>query len=343
MSGGIDSSVACLLLSRQGYEVVGITMKLFDSGAKACDMAAAVCKELKIPHYVFDMASEFQNEVILPFIRAYTSGLTPNPCLGCNRIMKFGHLLNKAQQIGAGRLATGHYARVVQGGSRYLLFRGFDRGKDQSYALHGLSQEALSKTVFPLGELTKTEVRDIAGKWGLSSADNPESQEICFVTSKTYREFLKAQGAVFKPGPILDSFGNVLGTHEGLPMYTVGQRRGLGLAKTPKSKIGPFYVVDLDVKENAVIVGSREEAHSRGCVVDNVNLISADVLTEPVTGTCMVRYRGEETDAVMKPAGQGVTEVIFSKPQFAVTPGQALVFYQGEMVFGGGIISRRIP
>lgn len=391
MSGGVDSSVACLLLVRAGYDVVGLTMKLLsnvsyadgpDGGGPApcCTVdtardAAAVCHRLGVPHYTINLVEEFEEGVIGPFVKDYAEARTPNPCLLCNSVMKFGHLLRKAREIGAEYAATGHYVRAArkkdapgrseldQGESlgpwvenhvyalqavdaadeapAYLL-RGVDKSKDQSYALYGLTQDMLRHSMFPLGGLTKKEVRAIAREAGLVTAERPESQEICFVTRAGYREFLERRGVTGKPGKIEDTSGRVVGRHVGLPFYTVGQRRGVG------AQVGkPVYVVALDVERNVVVVGSREEAHSSGCYIESLNVISGNPLDGPVSGTCMVRYRGTEVEAVMRPAeGAGDVEgralVEFERPLFAVTPGQALVFYQGDVVYGGGIISEAV-
>ena len=391
MSGGVDSSVACLLLKRKGFDVVGLTMKLLADPSEdtlvprapccSADMASdarRVCESLGIPHYTLNMVSEFEEEVVVPFVNDYAAGRTPNPCLLCNRVMKFGHLLRKAREIGASFVATGHYARAgrmartesgdsatfvdnceialaagdmgdgcedgtvsadTDGEGRTLLLRGADASKDQSYALNGLTQDELSHAKVPLGGLTKKEVRRIAKSAGLRTAEKAESQEICFVTGG-YREFLHQRGVVPEPGPMLDTSGRVVGRHLGIPFYTIGQRRGLGV-----SSRAPLYVVGFDLERNAVIVGGREEAMSSACVVRDVNLIASAWLDSPVRGTCMVRYRGTEVAATMqplnlsRPGGTGEARIDFETPQFAVTPGQAAVLYQGDVVFGGGTIA----
>lgn len=373
MSGGVDSSVACLILRTLGFDVVGLTMKLLPSAPgsnlnsnpcctiEMAEDARKVCNKLGIPHYTVNLVEEFEAEVILPFIRQYAQGSTPNPCLACNRAMKFGHLLKKAREIGADYIATGHYARVGQeiGGefienhlwvkdngpimTRVLLKRGVDRSKDQSYALYPLTQDMLSSAMFPLGSLTKSEVRKIARDAGLPTAFRPESQEICFVDGD-YREFLMKRGISAIEGPILDTSGKLLGKHRGIMFYTIGQRQGLGIGGTR-----PLYVVDIDRERNAVIVGSRQEAYSRGCVIEDVNLIALDDLAGPERGTFMVRYRGKEVDGTLGPVpgrksvrSGDEAEALFDEPQFAVTPGQALVMYQGDVVFAGGTICRRV-
>lgn len=372
MSGGVDSSLACALLVDRGFDVVGFTMKLLanppsylDPAARPCctlemtEDAKKICYLLGIPHYTINLVDEFEEEVIHPFIEEYVRGRTPNPCLWCNSKMKFGHLLKKAREIGAQYLATGHYVRsgrfTPEGEfvenydayedpreSRTLLLRGKDRFKDQSYALYDLSQDMLSCSMFPLGRLTKKRVRELAREKGLVTAEKPESQEICFVTAGNYRTFLEERGVKPEPGFIRDTSGRILGRHHGIPFYTVGQRKGLGIS-APE----PLYVVAIDPEANEIIVGRREEAYSVGAYVENLNLIARSSLGGPVRGTCMVRYRGKEVPATMMEdeAGKetGVSSralVKFDEPQFAVTPGQALVFFQGEVVFGGGIISR---
>ena len=374
MSGGVDSSVACLLLKKKGFDVIGLTMKLLPNPASdepvtrapCCTLemvedARRICSELGIPHYTINLVTEFDDAVIVPFIRDYAAGRTPNPCLECNKVMKFGHLLYKAREIGATHVATGHYAqagRLLDGkwvdnvevsreagnATRTLLLRGVDRAKDQSYALYSLTQDELSHAMFPLGGLTKRDVRQIASAAGLRTAEKPESQEICFVTGG-YREFLASRGIKPAPGPMVDTAGKVVGRHAGIPFYTVGQRRGLGVAGGR-----PLYVVDLDVLNNVVVVGEREEAFSSGCLIEDLSLIAEPSLDGPVTGTCMVRYRGKESPATMRRVGQeppvgrdAQCRVDFADPQFAVTPGQAAVLYQGEQVYGGGVIVRRLP
>ncbi len=356
MSGGVDSSVACLLLKQRGYDVVGLTMKLLPNPpsqdvarAPCCTLEMAqdamrICHSLGIPHYTIDLVEEFSESVIFPFVREYSLARTPNPCLQCNRVMKFGHLLWKARELGCEYIATGHYARVRHRDShqsRALLLRGVDRKKDQSYALYQLTQDELGHSLFPLGDLTKEEVRRIAHEAGLRTADKPESQEICFVTG-SYREFLEERGLEVEPGEIVDTSGKVLGRHAGLPFYTIGQRKGLGVAGGR-----PLYVVDLDRERNAVVVGTRSEAYSMGCVVEGLNLIAEERLKGPVRGTCMVRYRGKEVDATMEPLPERPEELTsaiirFDSPEFAVTPGQSAVLYQGDLVYGGGVIARRL-
>ncbi len=379
MSGGVDSSLACLLLVEQGFDVIGLTMKVLanpqgDPAAKpSCtlDMAESarrICCGLGIRHYTINLVEEFEKEVITPFIEDYLRGRTPNPCLVCNSKFKFGYLLDKAREIGAQYLATGHYVKAgeitgtdrgfvenhilaaepamapadMEARPRALLARGTDKGKDQSYALYGLTQDMLSHAVFPLGDLTKQHVRQMASQRRLVTAEKPESQEICFVTQGSYRKFLEERRVRTVPGLIVDTSGKVLGHHNGLAFYTVGQRKGLGIGSPY-----PLYVVGIDAEENKVIAGKRSEAYADGCYIEDLNFIMADHPDSPVEGTCMVRYRGREVSATLIPcnagqcqgfSGRGRVLVRFSQPQFAVTPGQALVFYHGEFVYGGGTI-----
>ncbi|NPV70638.1 MAG: tRNA 2-thiouridine(34) synthase MnmA [Firmicutes bacterium] len=365
MSGGVDSSVAAALLREQGYDVVGVTMQIWPDVAEdeayshggCCSVTAAhdarrVAAVLGIPHYVLNFKEVFAGRVISNFCAEYESGRTPNPCLICNRDIKFGELLGKARELGASFVATGHYARVVTDPStgRRLLLKGVDRGKDQSYALYMLSQEQLAAAMFPLGGMRKTEVRRLAARLGLPTADKPESQEICFVTSGDYREFLESRHPrVATPGPIVDRSGNVLGTHRGLAFYTVGQRRGLGIAKEI-----PLYVIDIDPARNALVVGTAGEAMSSEFAVYQANFIPFDSLTGPLDVRCKIRYRAAEAPATIEPIdsvawssspGGRLTQnrrarVRLHEPQRAITPGQSAVFYDGEVVVGGGIIER---
>lgn len=365
MSGGVDSSVACLILKRAGFDVIGFTMRLFDTSAessKAVQDAKKVCESLAVPHHVLDMVELFEHEVVKPFLDEYSLGRTPNPCVVCNRCMKFGHLLDKVRELDVDFLATGHYVRTaikdkaVNDGSDWLdlysviaegrvdhsqkvhLLRGKDRRKDQSYALYGLKSEILKRLLFPLGPLTKTEVRQIAKEEGLFTAEKSESQEICFVPNNDYRKFLVSRGLVSKVGQVLDTSGKVLGLHPGVSNFTVGQRRGLGALGIHGAQ--PYYVVEVNPSSNTVVVGTREEVYSRSCLVENLNLLvsSADEVNEEVRGTCMVRYRGKEVGATLRILSGHEAEVLFDSPQFAVTPGQSLVFYQGEIVYGGGVL-----
>lgn len=350
MSGGVDSSVTAALLLEQGYEVIGMTMQIWPSGEgsgqdgdgrtccslSAVDDARQVAAKLGIPYYVTNLREVFRKKVIDYFKDEYARGRTPNPCIACNHYIKFSALLDRALALGANYLATGHYAQVSYSPSRgrYLLRKGLDPQKDQSYALYGLNQRQLSHALFPLGELSKDETRAIAHRWGLGVAAKPDSQEICFIPDNDYRGFLRREiPAKIQPGPFLDVEGNILGTHSGLPYYTIGQRRGLGLVAAEA-----LYVVDIDVERNAVVVGGRDKLWRRELVAENLNFIAIPSLAGPLEVTAMTRYNSPETGARVSPLPQGRALISFAEPVRAPTPGQAVVFYQGDLLLGGGII-----
>ncbi len=354
MSGGVDSSITAALLKHKGFEVIGATMKIKpednwlkagEAGERSClqdDVREArkIARNLGIAHYVFDFREIFKKKVIDYFIEAYCNGFTPNPCIICNRFIKFGALLSKASELGADYFATGHYASVYWDPERgrYLLARPKDKKKDQTYFLYGLSQEQLARTLFPLGGYTKHEVRRLAQSMGLGVVGKPESQEICFVPDNDYRRFLtKRVPSRIKPGPFMDTNGKKVGCHKGIALYTVGQRRGLGLA------LGyPVYVVDVDAAANIVIVGKKEDAYSKGLIATQNNFILWDKLESEKRVVAKVRYRTEGQQAVITPLGNGEVEVKFEERQWAVTPGQAVVYYEEDLVAGGGIIKNRI-
>lgn len=357
MSGGVDSSAAAVLLLEKGYHVCGITMKHWPGelpGLSAVDQVSpcpAVCSSavddarqvagsLGIPHYVCDLQETFQRNVVNYFCSEYFAGRTPNPCVVCNRAIKFGALFDAARKLGADYLATGHYARVAydQQRRRWVLKKGLDQHKDQSYVLYTLSQEILPYLLFPLGNYRKEEIRQIAVDAGLVVAGSKESQEICFIPDDDYRGFLmnNAQQTAER-GIIYDQEGNPVGEHQGVAFYTIGQRRGLGLA------LGyPAYVVEIDPLRNALVVGNAQDLLASGLIASDVNFIAIQSLQEPLQAQVKIRYNAAPVDAVISP-GEGKEIVVrFVQPQKAVTPGQAVVFYQDELVLGGGFIDRSI-
>jgi len=338
MSGGVDSSTAAVLLKEQGEEIVGLSMQLWKDNGRCCSLddlwdARRVAVHLKSPFYVLNLENDFENTVVRPFVRSYLEGETPSPCILCNNYVKFHHLVDKAAGIGADRVATGHYARVRHDDAlgRWLLLRGRDRNKDQSYFLFGMTQQQLSKTVFPLGELTKPEVRDIARRVGLPTSDKAESQEICFVQGRSYADFVE-QYAAMKPnkaGEIVTETGTVVGTHAGIHRYTVGQRKGLIAAGRPQ------YVVRIRADLNQIVIGNDPQ-RSR-FTVRVPNWIAIKELSEPMRCDVQIRNRFEPRPATISPS-EGEVTVEFDSPQRAITPGQAAVFYRDDMVLGGGWI-----
>lgn len=352
MSGGVDSSVTAALLQEQGYEVIGITMKLWDGPEAAgghhktcCTLddvsdARRVADRLGIPFYVVNFKAQFAEHVIDYFVETYRQGATPNPCVQCNRYLKFTALLHRAQQLGARWVATGHYASVWQDtAGRYYIQRGRDTQKDQSYFLFDLSQEQLRHTLLPLGTYHKEEVRILAARLDLKVAEKPESQEICFIPDGDYRAFLRPRlaPASLQPGAMVTATGEVLGTHRGLPLYTVGQRRGLGITASE-----PLYVTRLDAVHNTVVVGPRPEAECTTFDVERVHWMRP-LPTQRLTTTVQIRYRHQPVGADVEPGAAEHARVVLHRPQFAVTPGQAAVFYDGDTVIGGGWITRSSP
>jgi len=337
LSGGVDSAVAAYLLQQEGYHLVGVTLKI--PGCNPED-AFRVSEKLGIPHYLWDPAELFEKRVISYFCKEYLSGRTPNPCVVCNFHIKFGFMLEKALSLGASYLATGHYARVefCQGRGRWLLKKGIDGKRDQSYFLFMLRQEQMPHILFPLGGKTKSEVRQIAREAGIPVAERKESREICFIPDHDYRSFLMTREPnAVKPGPIYDLEGSIVGEHEGLAFYTIGQRRGLGLS------LGyPAYVVDIDYARNALIVGKREQLYAAGLIAEEVNFIALENLTEVMEADVKIRYTTPAVPALLHPKENGKVEVRFLSPQRAVTPGQAAVFYNGDLVLGGGFIAKRL-
>ncbi len=345
MSGGVDSSVTAALLKEEGYDVVGVTIKLWpayidaveDTGG-CCSLAAVedarrVAQILDIPFYVLNMQKEFQKTVIDKFSQEYMLGRTPNPCIECNRSIKFGRLLEKAAQLGMDYVATGHYARIVQEGGVFHLLRGRDRDKDQSYALYSLSHGMLARILFPLGGFRKEEIRALAGQHQLPIANKPDSQEICFIPDNNYKEFLTTYaGASNTPGNIIDTQGRVLGTHTGIFNYTIGQRKGLGLASGQ-----PLYVVDINPQTNTVTVGGNKDVYSREFTVSDFTWIGGAPPASQFSAAVAIRYNAPAQPANVLVESPGVL-VRFTEPQRAITPGQSAVIYSGDEVLGGGII-----
>lgn len=329
MSGGVDSTVSALLLKEAGHRILGLTMVGWDE--QAAQKAAAAARGLGIEHRVVDLRGVFQEKVVDYFCRSYELGETPNPCVECNRWVKFGALLEAARQMGCDRVATGHYARVEEDGpGRFLLKRGIDQSKDQSYFLYALTGQQLAQIVFPLGEYSKDEVRALAVRRGLPVAEEKESQEICFVAGD-YRDFLKDRVEA-RPGDIVDQQGRVLGTHRGIPFYTIGQRKGLGVAGGR-----PLYVSALRKESNRVVLGDNEQLFSKSLLAADCNFISIGALLEPLAVQAKIRYRAALAGAVITPQDK-LIRVDFQESQRAITPGQSVVFYDGDYVVGGGRI-----
>lgn len=344
MSGGVDSSVAAVLLIDQGYNVSGATFRQFSndvhgmtcSSPSDAEDARRIADKLNIKHFVFDLGDLFRTEVIRRFTDAYLQGRTPNPCIDCNRYIKFGRLLEHALQHNMDFIATGHYAQVTvdEKTGRYLLKKAKDKTKDQTYVLYTLSQTQLKHVLFPLGGLTKSEVRRIAEARGLLNAKKPDSQDICFVPDGDYASFIEnALGIKSTPGYFTDSGGNILGTHQGLIRYTIGQRRGLNLSFDK-----PKYVIKKDALTNTVIIGDENELYSDTMTVEEINLIAVERIEEPVRASVKTRYSQKEAPATLFPPENGRMTVIFDVPQRAVTSGQRAVFYDNDIVIGGGII-----
>lgn len=349
MSGGVDSSVAALLTQRAGYECVGVTMRLYDndmigSDSKTCcslddvEDARSVARRLGIPFHVFNFKEDFERQVIGDFVACYEAGLTPNPCIRCNRYLKFDRLLRRARELGLDKVVTGHYARIRQDPKtgRYLLCRAADRAKDQTYFLYCLTQEQLSRTLLPLGELTKEQARQIAQENGFINARKRDSQDICFVPDGDYVAFMKRYtGKEYPAGNYLDRDGNILGRHQGAVCYTLGQRKGLGIALGT-----PAYVCGKDMAANTVTLGPNDALYARELWADDWNWIPFPALSAPMAVTAKVRHSQTDQSATVYPESEGLVRVVFDAPQRAITPGQAVVVYSGDTVVGGGTIRK---
>jgi tRNA-uridine 2-sulfurtransferase len=342
LSGGVDSSVAAATLHHQGYEVIGLTLWLMKGKGQCCSEgmvdAARLCEELEIPHHIVDSRKVFQANIIDYLVTGYESGVTPLPCSQCNRAVKFSPMLDYAQkELGTDKIATGHYARIhyEQKSDRYQLLRAVDRNKDQSYFLYDLTQELLAGSVFPLGNQTKEETRRVAAKFGLATADKPESQDLCLVEAHGSMQTFLDRYINQKEGDIVDLAGNVLGKHQGIHHYTIGQRKGLGIA-APE----PLYVVKLDAVMNRVVVGDRNSGGRLQCSVSRLNWVSIPEPTSSFGAEVQIRYRSQPVAAKIMPLADSRIQVVFDEYQFGVTPGQAAVFFDGEVLLGGGIIEQ---
>ena len=340
LSGGVDSSVAAATLHHQGYEVIGLTLWLMKGKGQCCSEgmvdAARLCEELNIPHHIVDSRDVFQENIVDYLVSGYEAGVTPLPCSQCNRAVKFSPMLNYARtELGVEKIATGHYARIHydRASDRYQLLRAVDRNKDQSYFLYDLTQELLAGSVFPLGNQTKEETRRVASEFGLSTANKPESQDLCLIEAHGSMQTFLDRYINQKEGDIVDMAGNVLGKHTGIHHYTIGQRRGLGIA-APE----PLYVVKLDAVMNRVIVGDRNAGGRLECNVSRMNWVSMAEPTAPIRAEIQIRYRSQPVPAQIIPLDDSRIKIMFNEHQFGVTPGQAAVLYKGEMVLGGGII-----
>ena len=346
MSGGVDSSVAAALLSKEGYEVVGITMRLFSYPEekasklnKSCcsledvEDARAVCRKIGAKHYFLNFEKEFNEHVVNYFISEYEKGRTPYPCLACNDRLKFDFLLKRAEFLNADYIATGHYAQIKHQKNEWHLIKGKDETKDQSYVLYNLNQEVLSKLKLPIGKFLKTEIRELANNLGLLNASKPDSQDICFIPNGNYKEFLEKR-IEKNPGKIVDVKGNTVGKHDGVYNFTIGQRKGLNLNRGFNE---PIFVTSIDHKTKTVEVGTSKDLMRTKVIASAVNFLSGEIPQNPIKVTAKIRYQSKNSTAILKILNTH-TEIIFDEPQRAITPGQAIVFYQGDEVVGGGII-----
>ena len=352
MSGGVDSSVAAAVLLEQGYEVIGATMQIWPDMSEedkltegsccslsAVDDARKIANMLGIPYYVLNFKDVFEKKVICYFKDEYLKGKTPNPCIACNRYVKFETMLNKALSMGIDYVATGHYAIITydEDRGRYLLKKSATQKKDQTYVLYNLTQNQLSRILMPIGEFTKEQVREKAKEMGMHVASKSDSQEICFVPDNDYGKFIEDySGKKISTGNFIDTKGNILGKHRGIIHYTVGQRKGLGIALGK-----PMYVVGIDAKNNNVILGEEKDVFSNTLFAHDLNFISIDKLEQPMRVKAKIRYSAKEADATIYPLEDDLVKVEFDEPQRAITPGQAVVFYDGDIVVGGGTIKEK--
>jgi tRNA-specific 2-thiouridylase len=351
MSGGVDSSVAAYLLKQQGYDVIGVTMQIWQDKSKeavereggCCSLSAVedarrVCAKIDIPFYVMNFKEVFEKLVIDYFVDEYLTGRTPNPCIACNKFIKFDALLERSRALEADYVATGHYARILydDGRKRYIIKKSVTPEKDQTYVLYNLTQDQLSHILMPLGDYNKNQVREIARELGLVTANKPESQEICFVEDNDYGRFIsERRGSEIKPGAFVDTHGKKLGTHKGIAHYTVGQRKGLGIALGK-----PMYVVEILPEKNLVVLGDESEVFSRELTASQMNYIAFEKLEGPIDVKAKIRYSARETAARVIPLDEDRVRVVFEEPQRAITPGQAVVFYQEDVLAGGGTIEK---
>ena len=344
MSGGVDSSVAAALLKEQGYEVIGMMLRLWSEPGKedsnrcctpdSMAQARRVAAKLDIPFYVIDAKDVFRETVVEYFLEGYARGDTPNPCLICNRKIRWTFLLEHALALGADYMATGHYVRIQKAEGKNQLLRAVDKSKDQSYVLHVLNQEKLNHALFPIGDFTKPEIRQIAEKHGLSTASRKDSQDLCFLAGEDYRNFLQRNAPeMLKPGEIITRSGASLGSHTGLANYTIGQRKGLGVASAV-----PLYVLGKDAANNSLIVGTQDELGSLELTARDVNWLSGEAPREPIRAAVKIRYTARDAEAWVRPIAGNQVEVQFDAPQRDITSGQAAVFYQGDLMLGGGLI-----
>ena len=338
MSGGVDSSVAAALMLESGYECTGISLVLHDAGGVSPDDARQAAEKLGIIHKTLDFRDAFREEVINYFVESYESGYTPNPCIICNQKIKFGLLWSYLYEEGAGFLASGHYARIERSGSRFLLKKALDLSKDQSYVLYGLNQEKLGRINFPLGNLKKSKVREIAQKSGFINANKSESQDICFVPDGDYGSFIERYtGKQYPEGDILDINGSAIGRHKGIIRYTLGQRRGLGVAVNQ-----PVYVYAKDPRNNTITLAPESSLYSKTLIAEKINLIALENMEKPLRVKAKTRYLHKEHEAWAIQTEIDEIRVEFDAPQRAITPGQAVVLYDGDIVMGGGIIKQAI-